>query len=189
MFIRIVLLLIAFSPSVLAQGNYDYKEAFKPGFYNSGGTATRSASGQPGPQYWQNRADYVLSATLHEEQDRIDGSAEITYTKNSPDALSFLWIQLDQNLFKADSRGNAMVPLSGSRNGSGDSDFDGGFNINHDTSFQSSGRMTPYTDNLYCAIRGHFAYQCHNFGSANVQTGDDVFFYFFCHYLPVSNIS
>src|SRR5690606_5655442 len=59
----------------------------------------------------------------------IDGSAEITYTNNSPDALSFLWMQLDQNLFKTDSRGNAMVPLSGSRNGSGDADFDGGFNI------------------------------------------------------------
>jgi hypothetical protein len=37
--------------------------------------------------------------------------AEITYTNNSPDALSFLWLQLDQNLFAKDSRGNAVVPL------------------------------------------------------------------------------
>jgi hypothetical protein len=50
----------------------------------------------------------------------------ITYTNNSPDTMSFIWMNLDQNLFKSDSRGNAVVPLTGSRNGAQGEDFDGG---------------------------------------------------------------
>jgi hypothetical protein len=48
----------------------------------------------------------------------------ITYTNNSPDTMSFIWMNLDQNLFKSDSR-NAVVPLTGSRNGAQGEDFDG----------------------------------------------------------------
>ena len=108
---------------------YSYTEAFKPFFYQNNGTETRSASGQPGHNYWQNSADYVLNATLNDGKNEISGSAEITYTNNSFDDLGFLWLQLDQNLFKKDSRGNAVVPTSGSRNGAHGQDFDGGYTI------------------------------------------------------------
>ena len=97
--------------------NYDYHDAFAPFFYSKNGTTTRSASGQPGAEYWQNRADYKLTAKLNESNNEIIGSGIITYTNNSPDKMSFVWMHLNQNLFKADSRGNAVVPVSGSHNG------------------------------------------------------------------------
>ena len=81
----ILLGLSLFSISVLAQEKpkYDYQEAFKPFFYQNNGTETRSASGHPGHNYWQNSADYVLNAKLNEANNEISGSAEITYTNNS----------------------------------------------------------------------------------------------------------
>ncbi len=108
---------------------YNYQEAFAPFFYSKNGTNTRSASGQPGYEYWQNRADYQLSAKLDEEKNEISGTSLITYTNNSPDKMSFLWMYLDQNLFKEDSRGNAVVPVTGSSNGAQGQIFDGGFKI------------------------------------------------------------
>jgi hypothetical protein len=59
----------------------------------------RTASGAPGHQYWQQKADYVISAELNDENQSISGSETITYTNNSPDALTYLWLQLDQNHF------------------------------------------------------------------------------------------
>lgn len=121
----------AMSISIFAQEapKYNYNEAFNPFFYKNNGTETRSASGKPGHNYWQNRADYVLQATLNEDKKEITGSAEITYTNNSFDDLEFLWLQLDQNLFKKDSRGNAIIPAGGSRNGAKGQDFEGGYQI------------------------------------------------------------
>ena len=113
----------------LSPFNYNYNEAFGNGFYTKNATETRSASGQPGTKYWQNRADYTLNATLNEQSNEIVGSEILTYTNNSPDKLGFLWMNLDQNLFKKDSRGNAIIPLKGSRNGAKGQDFDGGFKI------------------------------------------------------------
>jgi hypothetical protein len=109
--------------------NYNYHDAFAPHFYTKNGTPTRSASGQPGVEYWQNRADYQITAKLNAVTNEIIGTDEITYTNNSPDKLSFLWLNLDQNLFKNDSRGNAVVPLTGSRNGAQGQIFDGGNKI------------------------------------------------------------
>ena len=106
--------------------NYDYNEAFAPFFYSKDATSGRSASGQPGFEYWQNRADYKLSVKLNEANNEISGSAIITYTNISPDTMSCLWMYLDQNLFKQESRGNAVVPITGSRNGAQGQIFDGG---------------------------------------------------------------
>jgi hypothetical protein len=108
---------------------YNYHDAFAPHFYTKNGTPTRSASGQPGVEYWQNRADYQITAKLNAVTNEITGTDEITYTNNSPDKLSFLWLNLDQNLFKNDSRGNAVVPLTGSRNGAQGQIFEGGNKI------------------------------------------------------------
>ncbi len=127
-------LLGLFSTVTLAQQQrpesiYDYNEAFGNHFYTKNGTDTRSASGQPGPKYWQNRADYQIAVTLNADSKEVSGTEFLTYTNNSPDKLEFLWLNLDQNLFKKDSRGNAVIPMKGSRNGAKGQDFDGGFQI------------------------------------------------------------
>ncbi|RVT75338.1 M1 family peptidase [Flavobacterium sufflavum] len=109
--------------------NYNYHDAFAPFFYSKNGTTTRSASGQPGVEYWQNRADYKLTATLNDKTNEIVGTDVITYTNNSTDVMSFLWLNLEQNLFKADSRGEAIVPVTGSRSGGQGQIFDGGHKI------------------------------------------------------------
>jgi len=98
-------------------------------FYTKNGSETRSASGQPGPKYWQNKADYKLTASLNDKTNEITGSEILTYTNNSPDKISFLWMNVDQNLFKSDSRGNAVIPITGSRNGAKGEIFDGGHSI------------------------------------------------------------
>lgn len=116
--------------SVIKQvSNYDYHDAFSPNFYTKNGTVTRSASGQPGAEYWQNRADYKLTAVLNEKTNEISATDIIAYTNNSTDSMSFLWLNLDQNLFSGDSRGEAIVPITGSRNGRQGQVFDGGHKI------------------------------------------------------------
>ncbi len=67
----------------------------------------RSASGAPGPKYWQQRADYLIDVELDDAKQRIIGSERITYFNNSPDALNYLWLQLDQNIFAAASDANS----------------------------------------------------------------------------------
>jgi len=111
-------MLVALPVSQLAAqttSHYDPHELFGPYFFRSDGNEVRSASGQPGPNYWQNRADYVIRATLNEQDTTISGEVTINYTNNSPDKLDFLWLQLDQNLFRPDSRGAATTPVSGDR--------------------------------------------------------------------------
>ncbi len=67
--------------------------------------STRSASGAPGKDYWQQRADYDIKVELDEANNQIIGFETITYFNNSPDALRYIWLQLDQNLFAKDSPG------------------------------------------------------------------------------------
>ncbi len=57
----------------------------------------RSASGVPGPKYWQQRADYDIVCTLDEKNLKLTGSETVTYFNNSPDNLTYLWFQLDEN--------------------------------------------------------------------------------------------
>jgi hypothetical protein len=57
----------------------------------------RTGSGAPGHEYWQQQADYKINATLNDEKQQIQGEETITYINNSPDILSYLWLQLDQN--------------------------------------------------------------------------------------------
>ncbi|GEO08056.1 M1 family metallopeptidase [Segetibacter aerophilus] len=57
----------------------------------------RTASGAPGNRYWQQRCDYDIKATLNEKSLRLTGSETLTYYNNSPDVLSYLWLQLDEN--------------------------------------------------------------------------------------------
>ncbi len=63
----------------------------------------RSAAGAPGENYWQQQVDYDIDVTLDEKARRLSASQRIEYTNNSPHTLRYLWLQLDQNIYKADS--------------------------------------------------------------------------------------
>lgn len=69
----------------------------------------RSASGEPGRDYWQQQVDYKITAVLDETKRHLSASQQISYTNNSPETLKYLWLQLEQNRFKADS----MAEMSG----------------------------------------------------------------------------
>jgi cytochrome c5 len=70
----------------------------------------RASSGVPGPDYWQQRADYTINASLDTTTTQIAGSVEIRYTNNSPDTLRYVWLQADQNLYRTASKGSALFP-------------------------------------------------------------------------------
>ena len=57
----------------------------------------RTASGAPGPKYWQQRADYDIVCKLDEMEKTLTGKEKISYFNNSPDVLTYLWLQLDEN--------------------------------------------------------------------------------------------
>ncbi|MDR6301251.1 M1 family metallopeptidase [Mesonia maritima] len=110
----------------------------------------RTASGAPGPAYYQNTADYEMEVTLNDKEQKLSGYETITYTNNSPEELTYLWVQLDQNVRAKDSKsplrnGNGMAPIS--RPDSFVSDhmtepFDGGFNIEE---VSKKGKPLKYT--------------------------------------------
>jgi hypothetical protein len=111
----LVLLLQSLVVFAFSQTNYDHRKAFEPDFYTQAANEFRSASGEPGPKYWQNRADYKLECTLDTVTHTVKGAVEITYTNNSPDQLRFLWLQLDQNIYRQDSRGSSTTTQTGGR--------------------------------------------------------------------------
>ena len=122
----------SFAQNSKIESNYDPHALFSPLFYTTGETITRAATGEPNVGYWQNRADYQISASLNELTHQISGTVKITYKNNSPHELPFLWIQLDQNLFNTKSRGQARMPVdSRSRYGDAKSGFNGGDNISN----------------------------------------------------------
>ena len=97
----------------------------------------RSANGAPGPQYYQQQADYVMDIVLDDQQAKINGLETITYTNNSPDELEYLWVQLDQNVREKDSK-SPLIEGSGAQSATMASSFvgahmgtsfDGGFKI------------------------------------------------------------
>jgi hypothetical protein len=97
-------ILFLFTLPTFAQTNYNSNSRFEqlestlptPNTY-------RTASGSPGKDYWQQRADYDIKVELDDINRKITGTETITYFNNSPDELPYLWIQLDQNLFEKNS--------------------------------------------------------------------------------------
>jgi hypothetical protein len=136
------------------ESNYDPHAAFSPLFYSQNGNEFRSAIGYPGPKYWQNRADYTISSRLDDQKNTITGSVTITYKNNSPDKLPFLWLQMDQNLFKEKSRGAVLIP-SGSRYGSRGEKINGGYVIQGLSVFQNGKpvKFTSLTEDTRMQIR------------------------------------
>lgn len=79
------------------------------------GNVYRSASGVPGPQYWQNGADYVIEAELDDKNNMLRGKLTMTYRNNSPENLDYIWMYVEQNRFTPDSRGTLTTPGPGNR--------------------------------------------------------------------------
>ena len=133
--VTFILLLAVFTRAVAqneppVETKYDPHALFAPQFYPVGGTISRASTGEPNVGYWQNRADYQISASLNDETHEITGSVTITYRNNSPHTLPFLWLQVEQNLFNKQSRGQARMPVdSRSRYGDSKSSFNGGDKI------------------------------------------------------------
>jgi len=111
----------------------------------------RTASGAPGPQYYQQKADYNISVELDDDNQKITGSERVTYTNNSPDPLNYLWLQLDQNKRAVDSDTRKISKGTIPKNPTPRNierlfyDFDGGFKI--ETVTNTSGKVLPYTIN------------------------------------------
>ena len=118
----------------------------------------RTASGAPGHEYYQQRADYDMTVILDDETQRIYGEETITYTNNSPDELRYLWVQLDQNMRAKNSmtqqiqtggifneRGGAAQTAFNQLKNSQFYDFDGGFKLAYVQT--TSGTNLPYTVN------------------------------------------
>ena len=107
---RLVLFLVALlmaSPT-LAQGIQQTKGSFEDKFRQldevlPDPNTYRNASGAPGHEYWQQKVDYKITAELDEAKRRLTARGTVRYTNNSPDSLPWLWMQLDQNIFRRDS--------------------------------------------------------------------------------------
>jgi hypothetical protein len=87
---------------------YDPLKTFGPLTLPAPATPLRTGSGAPGPAYWQNRADFKIDARIDTAAHVLSGEETVSYTNNSPEALGFLWFQMDQNLYRPGSRGYAM---------------------------------------------------------------------------------
>jgi hypothetical protein len=106
--------LMAFMSAAAIAGSYNPRETFAPFDTGQAPTVYRSADGRPGPQYWQNRADYTIKAKLDPATHVISGIVEIRYTNNGPQRLDVLWLNLEQNRYRSDSRGvlsNGTAPV------------------------------------------------------------------------------
>ena len=91
-----------------AASGYDPRITFAPLSLPDPVNSYRSSNGAPGPDYWQNEADYDLHADLDTKNKQLRGTETITYTNNSPDALPSLWMRMEQNIYRKDSRGQIL---------------------------------------------------------------------------------
>ena len=115
----------------------------------------RTGSGAPGPNYWQQRADYVINVELDDNTQKLTGSETITYYNNAPEPLTFLWLQIDQNLLAEQSIANQTktgvirdsIPASFFNTATGVtvSDYKGGHTIK--SVKDAAGKSLPYIIN------------------------------------------
>ena len=143
---RILTLLFLASIAAWAQDENKFRQMYDelptPNVY-------RTASGAPGHQYYQMRADYVIDIELDDESQRLYGTEEVTYFNNSPDVLTYFWVQLDQNMRAKDSDTKKIATTTIGESMSFDqlarlhNDFDGGFKIEYVK--DKAGKDLPYT--------------------------------------------
>ena len=135
--INFTILMLLFSSSLISQENLNtskfkqlYQELPTPNVY-------RTASGAPGHEYYQQKADYIINVELDEKNNILSGNETITYTNNSPDILNYLWVQLDQNVraknshsqLTTTSRIKNKMSFSSIKRMHDKMNFDGGFKI------------------------------------------------------------
>jgi hypothetical protein len=101
---------VAWSQTAAAAGaaTYDPRLTFAPLTLPGAVNAYRSSDGAPGPAYWQNEADYEMHAVLDTTAKVLQNDEVITYTNNSPDSLTSLWIHMEQNIYRKDARGRIV---------------------------------------------------------------------------------
>ena len=155
---KLALSLLALATSALHAQNVNTSKFRQLGQELPTPNVYRTASGAPGHEYYQQRADYDMSITLDDETQRIYGEETITYTNNSPDELRYLWVQLDQNM-RAQNSTTQQIKTGGIFNQRGATaqtafnqlknnqfyDFDGGFKLAYVKA--TSGANLPYTVN------------------------------------------
>lgn len=114
----------------------------------------RAASGAPGHQYWQQKADYDIQAYLDEDKLNLKGSETITYYNNSPDDLEYLWLQLDENehssINNADYQFSSTIPKTSTVDNLKVTELptkDDGFGVNIEKVTDASGKPLPYIIN------------------------------------------
>ena len=136
--LRFLVLFIAFSFSAVGQSPNINKSKFRqlydqlptPNMYRTGG-------GAPGAFYYQQQANYKMDIRLDDENQRIYGEEMVTYINNAPEALEYLWVQLDQNMRAQNSLAQAIKTGTVGKSMSAREikglfyDFDGGFKIDH----------------------------------------------------------
>ncbi|MCM2369394.1 M1 family metallopeptidase [Aporhodopirellula aestuarii] len=159
-FVRLVALVCVLGGSVSAQPlsnpkHSDPRDPFfpiqhwlpTPGVY-------RTASGAPGPFYWQQRADYEIDVTLNDVDHSIKGECRITYHNVSPDTLTYIWVQLDQNRFRNDSAAittqtapslSGRTPFSSVQTMLAQEAFDGGYKIESVSEIKAGGKSRSRT--------------------------------------------
>lgn len=155
-FSTLAMVVCAFAPGAAAQALRQTKAPFEDKFRQLEGedwptpTDYRNAAGAPGHRYWQQKVDYDIQARLDEAARTVSGKARITYRNQSPDALPYLWLLLDQNHYKRDSLAELSRTVSGETISLGEvrrarryQTWEGGFEIRavRDT----SGRALPFT--------------------------------------------
>ncbi|WP_262695539.1 M1 family metallopeptidase [Kordiimonas aquimaris] len=156
-FVLVLVSLLSFNASadVIQQTKGTFKDKFRQlDEYLPTPNVYRTGSGAPGHAYWQQKVDYDIDVTLDEANRRISGSQKVIYTNNSPDTLTYLWLQLDQNRFSKHSDAvGAMAASSASKKRMSYSALeyiartdrkDWGFNL---TRVQSAGKNLSYIIN------------------------------------------
>ncbi|MDG1262437.1 MAG: M1 family metallopeptidase [Flavobacteriales bacterium] len=137
--------------SVLAQENTNQNKFRQLGTDIPTPNIYRAASGAPGHEYWQQKADYDMKIEVDDEKQRIYGEETVTYTNNSPDELIYVWMQLDQNMRSLESdtykirESNMEESMSFDAVTRMEPWFDGGFKLDHVK--DASGKDLDYTIN------------------------------------------
>lgn len=143
---------LVFSSGLSGQSNTDQTKFRQLGVELPTPNTYRTASGAPGEDYWQQRADYDIKVEVDDEKQRVYGKETITYTNNSPHPLSYVWVQLDQNVVHPESNTYKSTTNKFSErmsvtqlNMMTDTSFDGGFKIEYVK--DGTGKALKYTIN------------------------------------------
>lgn len=120
------ILTVYYGYTVHAQNNILDNQAVFGDFMDRTGNEYRTASGKPGPKYWQNYANYHIEVQLDTINHSLSGHVSIEYLNNSPEDLEFIWLHLEQNRFSPKSRGTLTTPVRGNRYSG---NIDGGFQL------------------------------------------------------------